>query len=195
MKVLIFDLDDTLLMSNSYNKYSDIKPNNLLNYKLYNLQNPKFIYTNGTKGHGQEGLDAMGCIDSFKNIYARDNLPFMKPDFKSFNYVNNSIYFDYGYDKKRIFFDDLPNNLYTAYNLFSDYDKNNDGELDYEDSDNEVVAGQEHTDAMLDTEDKKRKGRLFDMINFAKDPSSEIEHEPDELLKAPQGTKSPVGSN
>ena len=66
---------------------------------------------------------------------------------------------------------------------------------DYEDSDNEVVVGQEHTDAMLDAEDKKRKGRLFDMINFAKDPTDEIEHDPDELLKAPQGTKSPVGSN
>ena len=48
---------------------------------------------------------------------------------------------------------------------------------------------------MLDAEDKKRKGRLFDMINFAKDPTDEIEHDPDELLKAPQGTKSPVGSN
>ena len=57
------------------------------------------------------------------------------------------------------------------------------------------MAGQEHVDAMLDTEDKKRKGRLFDMINFAKDPTPEIEHDPDELLKAPQGTKSPVGSN
>ena len=66
---------------------------------------------------------------------------------------------------------------------------------DYEDSDGDPVAGQEHTDAMLDAEDKKRKGRLFDMINFEKDPSSEVEHEPDELLKAPQGTKSPVGSN
>ena len=29
---------------------------------------------------------------------------------------------------------------------------------DYEDSDSDTVAGQEHVDAMLDTEDKKRKG-------------------------------------
>ena len=48
---------------------------------------------------------------------------------------------------------------------------------------------------MLADLDKKRKGRLFDMINFDKDPSSEIEHEPDEFTKAPEGTKSPVGSN
>ena len=45
MKVLIFDLDDTLLMSNSYKNYNDIQPNNYLNYLLYKLSNKKFIYT------------------------------------------------------------------------------------------------------------------------------------------------------
>ena len=66
---------------------------------------------------------------------------------------------------------------------------------DYPESEGDLPAGQEYTDKMLDDLDKKRKGRLFDMIDFAKDPSSELEHEPDEFLKAPQGTKSPVGSN
>jgi len=66
---------------------------------------------------------------------------------------------------------------------------------DYPESEGDLPAGQEHTDKMLADEDEKRKGRLFDMVNFAKDPSSEIEHEPDEFLKAPMGTTSPVGTN
>lgn len=66
---------------------------------------------------------------------------------------------------------------------------------DYPESEDDLPAGQEYTDKMLADEDEKRKGRLFDMVNFAKDPSSEIEHEPDEFLKAPQGTTSPVGTN
>ena len=37
----------------------------------------------------------------------------MKPDFKSFNYVNNSIFYDHNDYNKRIFFDDLPNNIYA----------------------------------------------------------------------------------
>ena len=66
---------------------------------------------------------------------------------------------------------------------------------DYEDSDGKHEFGTEYNNEMLDDLDKKRKGRLFDMINFDKDPSSEIEHAPDEFTKAPEGTKSPVGSN
>ena len=61
MKVLIFDLDDTLLMSNTYKRYSDIRPNNHLKHILNNMSNKKFIYTNGTYGHGEDGLNAMKC--------------------------------------------------------------------------------------------------------------------------------------
>ena len=48
MKSLVFDLDDTLLMSGTYKRYSDIVPNSKLTDILYNLQNPKYLYTNGT---------------------------------------------------------------------------------------------------------------------------------------------------
>ena len=45
MKVLIFDLDDTLLMSNSYKRYSDIRPNNYLKYLLKKHPNKKiYLY-------------------------------------------------------------------------------------------------------------------------------------------------------
>jgi FMN phosphatase YigB (HAD superfamily) len=117
MKSLIFDLDDTLLMSHTYKKYSDIIPNNDLNYILDNIPNPKYLYTNGTYGHGTDGLNAMDCINSFKYIYARDTIPYMKPDFESFNHVNNSIMYDHEDFNNKIFFDDLSTNLYTAYNI------------------------------------------------------------------------------
>ena len=118
MKVLIFDLDDTLLMSNSYEKYSDIVPNNHLKLLFRYISNPIFIYTNGTIGHAIDSLNGMECYNSFKDrIYARDTIPFMKPYFKSFNHVNNSILYDYGHNEKRIFFDDLQHNLLVAKNL------------------------------------------------------------------------------
>ena len=117
MKTLVFDLDDTLLMGNTYQRYTDIVPNTKLNQILKNLPNNKYIYTNGTHGHGIDGLKYMECSDSFKNIFARDSIPYMKPDFKSFNFVHNCIMYDHNDYNKRIFFDDLPNNLYTAYNM------------------------------------------------------------------------------
>ena len=117
MKVLVFDLDDTLLMSNSYKRYSDINPNNNLNYLLDKYKNKKFIYTNGTYGHGEESLSAMKCKENFQKIYARDTLPYIKPDFKSFNHVNNDILYNYNLSDKRIFFDDLQDNLKTAHDI------------------------------------------------------------------------------
>ena len=117
MKVLVFDLDDTLLMSNTYKRYSDIQPSYHLNYLLYKYPNKKFIYTNGTYSHGEDGLNAMKCKDSFQKIYGRDTLPYMKPDFKSFNYVNNDILYNHNLSDKRIFFDDLQENLKTAHNI------------------------------------------------------------------------------
>ena len=41
MKSLIFDLDDTLLMSGTYKNYNDIVPNQKLKNIFENLQNPK----------------------------------------------------------------------------------------------------------------------------------------------------------
>ena len=121
MKSLIFDLDDTLLMSGTYKNYSDIIPNTRLKYILENLQNPKYLYTNGTYGHGIDGLDGLKLRNnrdfSDYHIYGRDSIPYMKPDFRSFNHVNNSILYDHNDNNKRIFFDDLPNNIYMAHNI------------------------------------------------------------------------------
>lgn len=119
MKTLIFDLDDTLLMSGTYKKYSDIVPDQKLINILYNLPNPKYLYTNGTYGHGIDGLEGLKLRNdrdfSDSHIYGRDSIPYMKPDFKSFNHVNNSIFYDHNDYNHRIFFDDLPNNLYAAH--------------------------------------------------------------------------------
>ena len=121
MKSLVFDLDDTLLMSGTYKRYSDIVPNSTLTDILYNLQNPKYLYTNGTYGHGINGLDALNLRNIYDfhddKIYGRDTIPYMKPEFESYNHVNNSIMYEHNDYNKRIFFDDLPNNIYTAHNI------------------------------------------------------------------------------
>tara|TARA_B110000977_G_C10860025_1_gene409372 strand:- start:223 stop:699 length:477 start_codon:yes stop_codon:yes gene_type:complete len=119
MKSLIFDLDDTLLMSGTYKKYSDIVPDQKLINILYNLRNSKYLYTNGTYGHGVDGLEGLNLRNdrdfSDYHIYGRDSIPYMKPDLKSFNYVNNSIMYEHGDYNNKIFFDDLQDNLYTAH--------------------------------------------------------------------------------
>jgi FMN phosphatase YigB (HAD superfamily) len=121
MKSLIFDLDDTLLMSGTYKRYSDIVPNSRLTSILYNLQNNKYLYTNGTYGHGINGLDGLNLRNIYDfhddKIYGRDSIPYMKPDFKSFNHVNNNIMYDHHDYNKKIFFDDLQENLKTAHNI------------------------------------------------------------------------------
>ena len=116
---LIFDLDDTLLMSHTYKSYNDIKPNKYLNFLLFTLKHKKFIYTNGTYGHGENSLKHMNLTSQFKDIYARDIIPYMKPDFRSFNHVRNSLLYIHDCDKndKFIFFDDLINNLKGAKNI------------------------------------------------------------------------------
>jgi len=119
MTILIFDLDDTLLMSGTYNRYSDIKPDNYLNLLLFKLKCKKFIYTNGTYGHADESLKNMQCKELFNEIYARDTLMYMKPHSRSFNEVRNNIIYrhnDSNHDDI-IFFDDLQENLRTAHQL------------------------------------------------------------------------------
>jgi len=119
MTVMIFDLDDTILMSNTYHKYTDIIPDSYLNYLMDNLNSKKFIYTNGTLGHAQNSLKYLDNGYQFSDIFARDTLPFMKPDYRSFNHVRNLLIYNHGCNlsDKFIFFDDLPNNLKTAKSL------------------------------------------------------------------------------
>lgn len=116
MTILVFDLDDTLLMSKSYKHYKDIEPNHYLNILLFNLKCKKFIYTNGTFGHADISLNNMQCIGLFDEIYARDTLMYMKPHMRSFNEVRNNIIYHHNNSKSDdiIFFDDLSDNLKTA---------------------------------------------------------------------------------
>ena len=82
--IFIFDLDDTLLNSKSYKTYSDIKQRkklrNLL-FRIKNVNNPFYIYTNGTYNHAKTSLINMGIIDLFDKIFARDTIPYMKPHY------------------------------------------------------------------------------------------------------------------
>ena len=120
MIVLIFDLDDTLLMSNEYNNYNDIKFNTKLLNLLNQFNNHKFIYTNGTYGHAEKSIPKLLGNNIFKKIYARDTIPFMKPDYKSFNYINNNIFYNINNNINNyknisyIFFDDNLDNIESA---------------------------------------------------------------------------------
>lgn len=119
MTILVFDLDDTLLMSGTYKRYSDIQPDHYLNFLLFKLKCKKFIYTNGTYGHADDSLKNMQCKELFNEIYARDTLMYMKPHSRSFNEVRNNIIYrhnDSNHDDI-IFFDDLQENLKTARQL------------------------------------------------------------------------------
>lgn len=113
MVALVFDLDDTLLNSKSYNNYTDISIDNNLNYLLTNIKHDKYIYTNGTHNHAIYSLHNMKLLNEFKYIFARDKLPYMKPNYKSFNLVNNLLYYNFSKDKV-LFFDDMKSNLKTA---------------------------------------------------------------------------------
>jgi len=115
MKVFIFDLDDTIIYYPmgivDYNKISfDSNLSNLLN----NLNHPKIIYTNGTYGHAEEILKNMKLSNIFNKIYARDNIPYMKPHIKSFNYVLNDIKKNIKSTNDYYFFDDRLDNLQVA---------------------------------------------------------------------------------
>jgi FMN phosphatase YigB (HAD superfamily) len=109
---LIFDIDDTLIIhpkggSLDYNK---IIVNQKFNYLLDFFKYPKFIYTNATYGHADIVLKNLNNKNKFQKIFARDTIPYTKPNIKSFVYVNNII----NNNNKNIFFDDMLDNLYTA---------------------------------------------------------------------------------
>lgn len=115
---LIFDLDDTLLMSNEYKRYEDIKFNKRLFDLLNKFNYDKYIYSNGTIGHVNTSLPKLLGNMNFIDKYARDIIPDVKPRYKSFNYVNNDIFYKYRFNNyfemNCIFFDDLIDNLKGA---------------------------------------------------------------------------------
>jgi len=115
----IFDLDDTLLPSYSYNKYTDIIPNNLL-INLLNEIKYKYIFTNGTIGHAYDALSHMK-LPVFDYIFARDNLyknQRMKPNLDPYIFIMNTILSNHFNQCERIiFYDDILSNLRTAKKL------------------------------------------------------------------------------
>lgn len=120
MIYFIFDLDDTIIIHppNNSDMY-DIIPDPYLINLFDNLRYKSYIFTNGTNDHAELIIDKMQLFN-FKKIFARDTIPFMKPDIKSFNFVQNNILnSDYNNDNNNtfIFFDDLLENLKMAKNL------------------------------------------------------------------------------
>jgi len=117
MTIHIFDLDDTLLMSDTYNDYLDIKPLKSLNKILYNL-NKKYIFTNATYNHAIKCLSNMNA-PIFEFIFARDNLysnQKLKPNINPYIYIN-SIIIKNNDTELVIFYDDQLSNLETAKQL------------------------------------------------------------------------------
>ena len=132
MKILVFDIDNTLIIhgknSNGYYKDGCVMSNfrELLESKNFERI---YIYTNGTYGHGEAIVKHLGISDMISFIYARDNLRIamekkgpiqhgenMKPHPDSFDYVHLSIIADSGSEDNEIhFFDDMKENLKTAH--------------------------------------------------------------------------------
>ena len=117
----LFDLDDTIVIHslNRNDDMYDLKPDLCLQNLLNDLNLNSYIFTNGTYGHAQLILNNMN-LTNFKKIYARDTIPYMKPNIKSFEFVQkNILYQDYNTDIKNtfIFFEDTLENLRMAKNL------------------------------------------------------------------------------
>ena len=115
----VFDLDDTLIIHNKNMNinYNLISEDNLLTQLLNKCRGPRYIYTNGTGGHALAVLDKMNIKNNFDKIYSRDTIPYMKPDNRSFNDVQNDISYRYPVSKTIFFFDDRLENLKTAFQM------------------------------------------------------------------------------
>ena len=116
MKVLIFDIDNTIIIhTNANNNFYSKNNNSTLSNLLSKMKNKKiYIYTNGTYDHGRLVINNLSMENKIKKIFARDTIPYMKPYNQSFEYVNNTIIKENKTIDQIIFFDDLKENLYTA---------------------------------------------------------------------------------
>ena len=118
MDVFVFDIDDTIIMhTQEYYDYYDSNNNQILREILSEFKNIKFYaYTNGTYGHGKAVVDNLNL--PIERVFGRDTIPFMKPEEKSFLFVDTEIRSELkekDIDVKDIFFfDDLKDNLYVA---------------------------------------------------------------------------------
>ena len=118
MDVFVFDIDDTIIMhTKEFNDYYDSNENKILSEILSEFKNIKsYAYTNGTYGHGKAVVDNLHL--PIERVFGRDTIPFMKPEQKSFLFVDTEIRSELkekGIEVKDIFFfDDLKDNLYVA---------------------------------------------------------------------------------
>ena len=114
MDIFVFDIDDTIVLhTKEGNDYYTTNSNTTLRNLLSEYQNLKcYIYTNGTFGHGKAIVDNLDL--QVTTIFARDVIPFMKPDERSFRYVNREIQGSNQNIKRIVFFDDLKDNLKMA---------------------------------------------------------------------------------
>ena len=117
MKIFVFDIDNTIIIhtnqnNNFYNKKTESRLPSILSHINKDLI---YIYTNGTFGHGKGVIENLKLSNQVKRIFARDNIPWMKPYINSFRYVNNIINKESNSSQNEIiFFDDLEENLMTA---------------------------------------------------------------------------------
>tara|TARA_B110000971_G_C19868062_1_gene434848 strand:+ start:68 stop:541 length:474 start_codon:yes stop_codon:yes gene_type:complete len=115
----VFDLDDTLILHTKGVpiNYEAIPADGELSAMLQRCKGPCYIYTNGTGGHALDIIEKMNIYHDFEKIYSRDTIPYMKPDLRSFNDVQDDISLRDPSPKQIFFFDDLLENLQTAHDL------------------------------------------------------------------------------
>ena len=115
MRIFIFDIDDTIILhtKENINYYDHPNKNTVLKDLLDEINCDKiYIYTNGTYGHGEGVVENLYL--NVDGIFARDNIPYMKPYIASFNYVDFMIKKENISNHEIYFFDDLLDNLKTA---------------------------------------------------------------------------------
>ena len=118
MKILIYDLDDTLYDTRLLKNRENIKYDEEL-YRLLNNGHPSYIYTNAVLTHAIDILERKKLRDLMEGIYYRNsNVEYMKPNIMGYRIVEEDVLYKENvsiFDPVEIyFFDDLPINLKTA---------------------------------------------------------------------------------
>lgn len=118
MKIIVYDLDDTLYDTRLLKDRKKIVYDEEL-YKLMDSDNPSYIYTNAVLSHTLDILERKMIKKIINGIYHRTNIvEHMKPNIQGFRTVEEDILYKQNisiFDPVEIFFfDDLPENLKTA---------------------------------------------------------------------------------
>ena len=123
-KILIFDIDDTLIMhTKDRHDYYTMNSGETFKKLLNEIKYDKlYIYTNGTYSHGYNVTKNLKLYN-VSLVFARDNIPIphprqMKPSPQSFNYVHKKIIENSKSENNQCyFFDDMKENLQSAKNI------------------------------------------------------------------------------